>query len=86
MIVYKSVRSFSRPEAIRFDEKSVWVSTNIREAAVVIEGENYTEYEFDQIRYTKDEYIKLLDEKNQVLEAQLTDTQLALCEVYELML
>ena len=86
MIVYKAVRSFSRPEDIRFDEKSVWVSTNIREVAVVIEGEEYTEYEFDQTRYTKDEYIKLIDEKNAQLEAQVTDTQLALCEVYELML
>ena len=83
MIVYKAVRSFSRPEAIRFDEKSVWVSTNIREVAVVIEGEEYTEYEFDQTRYTKDEYIKLIDEKNAELEAQVTDTQLALCELYE---
>ena len=83
MIVYKAVRSFFYPDAIRFDEKSVWVSTNIREVAVVIEGEEYTEYEFDQTRYTKDEYIKLIDEKNAELEAQVTDTQLALCELYE---
>ena len=34
--------------------------------------------------YTKDEYIKLMAEKNAELESQLTDTQLALCDVYEM--
>ena len=36
------------------------------------------------VQYTKDEYIKLMDEKNTELESQLTDTQLALCDVYEM--
>ena len=82
MTEFKNVRSFSRPEAIRFDEKSVWVSENIREVVVEIDG-SHIEYEFDQTRYTKDEYIKLIDKKNTELEAQVTDTQLALCEIYE---
>ena len=86
MKIYKNVRSSVCPEAIRFDDKSVWVTDNIREKTVNFEGEVFIEYEFDQTRYTKDEYIKLLDDKNAILEAQLTDTQLALCEVYELML
>lgn len=37
------------------------------------------------VQYTKDEYIKLMDEKSAELDAQLTDTQLALCDVYEMM-
>lgn len=83
MTFYKDVRSFAYPKPIRFDEKSVWVSSNVREVVVVFDGESHVEYEFDQTRYTKDEYIKLIDEKNAELEAQLTDTQLALCEIYE---
>ena len=83
---YIKIRSNVCPEAIRFDEKSVWISENVKEVEVEADGEARIEYEFDQTRYTKDEYIKLLDDKNVRLEAQVTDTQLALCEVYELML
>ncbi|WP_113674575.1 hypothetical protein [Vallitalea guaymasensis] len=36
-----------------------------------------------EIQYEKDEYIKILSEKNSSLAAQLTDTQLALVEIYE---
>ena len=82
MEIYKNVRSTVCPQPLIIDEKSAWVAENITE----VEGECGVEYEFDQTRYTKDEYIKLIDEKNVQLEAQLTDTQLALCEVYELML
>ena len=38
---------------------------------------------YDEIQYTKDEYIKVIAEKNNTLEKELTDTQLALCELYE---
>lgn len=86
MTEYKKVKSTVCPEKIRFDEKSVWVSENVTELQVEQNGMVYAEYEFDQKRYSKDEYIKLIDEKNAMLEAQLTDTQLALCEVYELMI
>lgn len=86
MTEYKKVRSTVCPEAIRIDEKSVWVSENVTKLQVEENGMVYAEYEFDQKRYSKDEYIKLIDEKNATLEAQLTDTQLALCEVYELMI
>ena len=43
-------------------------------------------YQYHEIQYDKDEYIKLMSEKNKTLENQLTDTQLALCEIYELMI
>lgn len=36
--------------------------------------------------YEKDEYIKLMAEKNGSLEQQATDMQMALCDVYEMML
>ena len=73
---YSKIRASVRPEPIRFDEKSVWVSENVTE---VEDGE----FEFDQTRYSKNEYIRLIGENNARLESQLTDTQLALCEIYE---
>ena len=83
MTDYGTVRSTVKPDEVEIDEYSVWVNTNIREVEVQTENEIHTEYEYNQVRYTKDEYIKLLDERNSMLEAQLTDTQLALCELYE---
>lgn len=41
-------------------------------------------YQYHEVQYDKDEYIKVMAEKNSELENQLTDTQLALCDVYEL--
>ena len=55
------------------------------EIEVTDENGSHTEYEYDQTQYSKDEYILLLSEKNKNLENMLTDTQLALCDVYEMM-
>lgn len=43
-------------------------------------------YQFHEVQYDKDEYIELLANQNAELADGLTDTQLALCEVYEAML
>lgn len=83
MIDYGTVRSTIKPNAVEIDEYSVWVNSDIKEIEVQSENETHTEYEYNQVRYTKDEYIKLIDERNTTLESQLTDTQLALCEIYE---
>ncbi len=83
MIDYGIVRSTIKPDEVEIDEYSVWVNSDIKEIEVQSEDEIHTEYEFQQVRYTKDEYIKLLDERNSTFEAQITDTQLALCELYE---
>lgn len=83
MIDYGKVRSTVKPDEVEIDEYSVWVNSDIKEIDVQLEDEIHTEYEFNQLRYTKDEYIKMIDERNTTLESQLTDTQLALCEIYE---
>lgn len=83
MIDYGIVRNTVKPDKIEIDEYSVWVNSDTKEIEVQSEDESHTEYEFNQVRYTKDEYIKLIDERNTTLESQLTDTQLALCEIYE---
>ncbi len=85
MTEYKNVQSGVKPKETEIDEYSVWVNENIREIEITDENGSHTEYEYDQIQYSKDEYILLLSEENKNLENMLTDTQLALCDVYEMM-
>ena len=87
MIDYGKQKSTVRPEELELTETKVFVNSNITE---VNEDETdgqqgFTGYEFDLIEYTKDEYIKIQAEKNVALEQQVTDTQLALCDVYEML-
>lgn len=86
MIDHGKVRSTVKPEAKVIDEYSVWINTEIQEVEVNFEDNIHTEYEFNQIRYSKNEYIEMIDNRNAQLESQVTDTQLALVEVYEMML
>ena len=79
---YGKIKSFAKPEPKVIDEYSVWVNTGINE----INNEDGILYIYNQVRYDKNEYIKMIDDKNETLEAQMTDTQLALVEVYEMML
>ena len=79
MIDYGRQRSTVQPEPMVLDEHSVWIHTNIQAVKETVGEEVFSGYEFDMVQYTKDEYISKLDD-------QLTDTQLALVEVYELIL
>ena len=38
-----------------------------------------------ETEYTKDEYIQMVSDKNTALENEITNTQIALTEVYELL-
>jgi len=84
---YGTVRSTKQPEPKVIDDYSVWVAENI--TAVSEEGTDdqpgFEGYEYTLTQYEKDEYIKIIDDKNESLETEMTQTQLALTEVYELM-
>lgn len=84
---YGKVRSTKQPEQKVIDDYSVWIAENITPVteAGTDEQPGFTGYEYDLTQYTKDEYISMIDEKNASLETQVTDTQFALCEVYELL-
>ena len=60
---YGIVKSAVRPEEKVVDEYSVWVNTDITQTA---DG-----FEYRMVQYTKDEYIKLMDEANQKAQADL---------------
>ena len=84
---YRKVRSGQQPDRKVIDDFSVWIAENIVPVAEsgTDDQPGFTGYEYDLTQYSKDEYINLIDNKNESLEAQLTDTQLALCEVYEML-
>lgn len=60
MIEHGKTQSTIRPNAIDIDEYSVWVAENITETTI----ENDVLYEYNLVQYTKDEYIKLLVERD----------------------
>lgn len=67
MVDYGRISSTVRPEPQVIDEFSVWINSDIREVEVTHEDDTHIEYEFHQIQYTKDEYIKMIDDKNKEL-------------------
>ena len=77
------VSSSVKPKNIEILKNKVFVSSNIREVEKNFDDNTYTEYEYELIEYSKDEYIESLAQKNTELENSLTETQLALCEIYE---
>lgn len=89
---YVKVRS-TAPEVLpmEIDEYHVTLNNGITEIheAPSEEGMDggFDGWEIDeQIIYEKDEYIKVISDKNAVLEQETTNLQLALTEVYEMML
>lgn len=73
------VQSTVKPEPIRIDDYSVWVSTEVE----AFTEEDRQGFHYQLIQYSKDEALKLMINRNQMLETDLTDLQLALCELYE---
>lgn len=85
MINYGKVRSTIKPEPIVIDEFSVWQHTNIQPVSENVGKENeFVGFEYEMIQYGKDEFILSQAAEKEVLQQQVTDTQLALCEVYEM--
>lgn len=85
MIDHGKTRAAVFPEPVLVDENSVWVSADVHEVTVEDENGKRTEYEFTLTQYGKNEYIRLLTDRNDALETDIDNTQLALCEVYEML-
>lgn len=65
---------------------TVYVHTNIEQVTTDAEGNSVEGlYQYNEVQYDKDEYIQIMSEKNAALEAEITSTQLALCDVYEML-
>ena len=75
--------STKQAQPLIVNKDTVYVHSNISQATD--EDGNILDnlYVYDEVQYTKDEYIKLISDKNETLEKEVTETQLALCELYE---
>lgn len=82
---YGLQRSAVEPKAVEITESKVFVATDIEQVTLTMDKQEVQEYQFNLVEYDKDEYIKIISEKNEELEQQMTDTQLALCDVYEML-
>ena len=80
MIDYGKQKSTVRPEELELTETKVFVSSNITEV-----NEDETDGQPGFTGYDKDEYIKIQAEKNADLENEITQAQIAMCEIYEMM-
>lgn len=83
---YGKTRSTDAPLKVEVTASKVFVASNIEEVTVEDEQGTRIEFQYDLTEYEKDEYIKMMDDRNETTEAELTDVQLALCDVYELIL
>lgn len=89
MKIYAKVRSTAESvQPMEIDEYHVTINngiTEIHEAGTEEDpSSGFDGFEIDeQIIYEKDEYIKVMAEKNASLEQEATSLQLALVEVYE---
>ena len=82
---YGLTKSAVEPQAVEITETKVFVATDIEQVTSNIDDQEVQEWQFNFFEYEKDEYIKIISEKNLELETELTDTQLALCDVYEML-
>lgn len=84
---YGKVHSTKQPKQKVIDDYSVWVVSNITPVSEPGTDEipGFEGYEYDLTQYSKDEYIKMIDDKNTSLDEQITQAQEAMCEIYEMM-
>lgn len=82
--ILHNVRSSSRPLDVEILETQVYVATDISEYETVMDNIVIHGYTYTLIIYDKNDYIKEIAEKNKVLEDELLTTQMALCDIYEM--
>lgn len=85
MVDYGKVRSTIKPESVVIDDYSVWENTNIEAVSENVGTETeFNGFEYNMVQYDKNEYILKQARANAELSDQITETQLALCDVYEM--
>lgn len=83
MTDYGKQLSSVAPKPVEIVGENIYINSDIQPFDEILEGRHMTGYEFNCVKYTKDEYIILLASKNAQLEQDLIDTQVALCDLYE---
>ena len=70
---FGKVRSKVSPQEVETTETMVFVASNIASVTETIDDEPITEYEYDYIGYTKDQYIQHITAENIRAIASLTE-------------
>lgn len=87
MIQHGKQRSTVKPLEVEITPTRVFTASGIQ--PVTEDGadgqEGFNGFEFNLTEYTIEEYIRLQADQNAALSDEVTNTQLALCEVYEMM-
>ena len=85
MVNYGHIYSSEKPQEVEMTNTLVFVASNIQPFSRTLDDRAETGFEYDCICYTKDEYIHLMATTNAELQTELLNTQMALCEIYELL-
>lgn len=71
---FGKVRSTAKPEPLVIDEYNVWIHSNITPIEETNgDEETFNGFEFDMVQYEKDEYIKIMSERNTNTEITLDE-------------
>lgn len=73
------VESAVQPEPLVIDEISVWVHTDI----APVQRDDFSGFTYHMVQYGKEEYIRQINDRLASANSQITDLQVALCELYE---
>lgn len=79
MVNHGKVQSTVKPDSVVVDSQSVWISENIE----AVKTEEFEGFSYDLTQYTLEEYTLKSIEVNQELERQVSETQMAIVEIYE---
>ena len=87
MQIYKNTQSTIKPNEFEINPYKVFIAKNIQsiEDSSIEEEITVTLYQYDLYEYTPEEYIGVLQDENNNLQQEVLDTQMALCDVYELL-
>ena len=77
MKTFPNTRSAVEPQPKVVDDYSVWISDSVHTVTVIDEeGNERKEFEYNLTQYSKDEYIRLMDNRTD-------DVEMAIVELYE---
>lgn len=79
MINHGNVQSTVKPQPFEVTTENVWVAENIQE----VKTEEFEGFSYDLTQYTLEEYTLKSIEVNKELERQVSETQMAIVEIYE---
>lgn len=83
MINHGIIYGSTEPKSIEITDSAVFIAKDIAPHQLEEEGHLIKGFKYEYIQYDKNEYIEYIASQNAELQAQLINTQVALCDLYE---